>query len=178
MKTRTIAAVAALTTLVALPASAGVFSETIDLGGSTSDGLFGDGTNTVVTVNVDDGGQGLTVVGFAWVLSFEAFAPSWGSEARIDITSPEGTLFTFSGADAGWTNDPGIFVNGGNSTVFDGELVAGDWEFRFYESFDDGIEPDGIYNNAIFVIKAVPAPGALALLGVAGLLGSSRRRRA
>ncbi len=177
MKTRTLAVVAAMAGLATLPASAGVFSQPIDLSGATSDGLFGDGANTVVTVNVDDGGQGLTVVGFAWVLSFEAFSPSWGSEARIDITSPTGTTFTFSGSGAGWGNSSGVFVAGGSTLDFDGELVAGDWEFRFYESFNDATMPDGIYHNALFVIKAVPAPGAMALLALAGFAGTRRRRR-
>lgn len=177
MSLKTFGSIAALSLAATLPASAGVFTEVIDLSGSTSDGLFGSGNNTVVVVNVNDGGTGQVVVGFAWALTFEAFSPSWGSEARIDITSPFGTTHTFNGGAAGWGNASGTYLHGGDTTVFDGQLIAGNWTFRFYEAFDDGISPDGIYHSAIFVIKAIPAPGALALLGLAGLAGTRRRRR-
>jgi hypothetical protein len=157
-------------------AGGGVFVEDINLSGAESDGLFGDASNTVIVVTVDDGGTGQVVVGFAWLLSFEAFDPSWGSEARVDITSPEGTTVTIDDGDTGWADDPGIFVAGDEITDFAGEAIAGDWTFRFYESFDDGIAPDGVYHTAFFTIKAVPAPAGLALLGAAALVGRRRRR--
>lgn len=178
MSLKTLGSIGVLSLATALPASAGVFNEVINLSGSTSDGVFGDGGNTVVVVNVDDGGTGQTVIGFAWVLSFQAFSPSWGSEARIDISSPLGTTFTFNGGAVGWGNSSGIFVDGGTTTAFDGEFIAGNWTFRFYESWDDAITPDGIYNSAYFIIAAVPAPGAMALLGLAGVMGLRGRRRA
>lgn len=165
-----IAAIAALFTI------AGANADLVDLSGSTSEGLFGEDSNTVVIVNLD-GGEGATVIGFAWALSFEAFAPSWGSEARIDVTAPDGTLFTFNGGVAGWGEESGIFIDGGDINTFNGVAYTGDWTFRFYESFNDGsTDPDGIYNEAVFLIKPVPAPATLALLGAAGLIGRRRRR--
>lgn len=160
----------------ALFAFSGANADIIDLSGSTSEGLFGEGSNTVVVVNLDAGSA--TVAGFAWTLSFEAFSPSWGSEARIDVTAPDGTLFTFSGSgDAGWGNSSGIFVDGGDTTAFNGLAFSGDWTFRFYEDFNDGAtDPDGIYHEAFFLIKPIPAPATLALLGAAGLIGRRRRR--
>jgi len=159
----------------AASAHAGIGGIEIDLSGAESEGEFGDASNTVLTVDVDAGDR--TVAGFGWLLSFEAFSPSWGAEARIDITSPAGTVFTFSGDDAGWATSPGVFVDGDDTDIFNGELASGEWEFRFYEDFDDAsTDPDGIYRNATFLIKSVPAPGALALLGVAGLAARRRRR--
>lgn len=162
--------------LIASQASAGVFSEGIDLSGAESDGELGDASNTVISVDVD-APDGFDVIGFGFVLSYEAFDPSWGSEARIDIESPDGTVFTFEGdGTAGWDDMPGIFVHGGDTDAFNGDTADGTWTFTFYEDFDDGTVPDGVYNQAFFVIKAIPAPGALALLGTAGLLGIRRRR--
>lgn len=157
-------------------ATADVFTEVVNLSGSESDGAFGSPLNTVVNVSVDAGVND-EFAGFAYALAFVANSPSWGSEARIDITSPFGTTFTFSGAGAGWGNEPGIFVAGGTTSVFAGESVNGTWTFRFYESFDDAISPDGLYTGAIFIITSIPGPGAMALLGLAGLATCSRRRR-
>lgn len=160
---------------LASPANAGVFSTQIDLGGAISDGELGSGDGTEAFIDVE-APEGLEIIGFTWALSFEAFDPSWGSEARIEITSPGGSVYTFSGDDAGWATDPGIFVDGGETDAFNGGPLDGVWSFRFYEDFDDGISPDGVYHNAVFLIKAIPGPGGLALLGLAGLAGRRRRR--
>ncbi len=178
MKTRMLAIVPAAFILTAFPAVGGVFNQAIDLSGSTSDGLWGDASNTIVVVNIDDGGQGLMLTGFSWDISFMALSPSWASESRIDITSPSGRIFTFSGTEAGWGNASGMFSHAGSTDEFENELIAGDWEFRFYESFDDAISPDGMYEHAVFTIEVVPAPGGMMVLAlVAGIAHRGRRRQ-
>jgi MYXO-CTERM domain-containing protein len=52
--------------------------------------------------------------------------------------------------------------------------VAGFDSFKFYVSGAGG-EGGNLYANS-FLVTAVPAPGAIALLGVAGLVGARRRR--
>ncbi|MEE9128472.1 MAG: hypothetical protein V3T84_00505, partial [Phycisphaerales bacterium] len=51
---------------------------------------------------------------------------------------------------------------------------GGDWNFMFAETWDGGVE----YNNLTITLLKIPSPGALALIGVAGLVSPRRRRRA
>jgi hypothetical protein len=52
---------------------------------------------------------------------------------------------------------------------------AGFDSFKLYVSGAGGGDGGNMYANS-FLVTAVPAPGALALLGVAGIVGARRRR--
>ena len=144
-----------------------------------------DGANPVVfTFDQDTHGP---ITEIAWDLAIDSFSPSWNSEIRIALLHvPSGNGFTMGGGD-----DPSVDINfgwpdssGPNTTM--GSVLPGDiglpdfdsfglWEVTVDESFDDaGI--DSHLTGTITLFKAAPAPGALALLGLAGLAGTRRRR--
>ncbi|MCK4872589.1 MAG: PEP-CTERM sorting domain-containing protein [Phycisphaerales bacterium] len=100
---------------------------------------------------------------------------SYGSEANIGITSPEGTYVVYDMGDLmGWGTG-GNWTGYADVTDFDGENPNGHWVVKFFEDYDDTPTPDGTYNESYFNVFTVPAPGTLALLGLAGFV--SRRRR-
>ena len=63
-----------------------------------------------------------------------------------------------------------VMAQGGGSQGYDGPLGAGDYTFWAQET-----SPTTDDWQVTFVITEVPSPGALALLGVAGLAGRRRR---
>lgn len=166
--------------VVALAGAAVVASAdtyTFDLSGLTSDGGFLD--NWMITSLMHDFGSEGTVVGVEWDVAFEAFSPSWQSEAVISIDTTDDQSFDadidpfFYGA----PDAPGVFSYSDSmaaaSYSSDGLVYLTLWEF-----FNDGIAPDAIYLSGSYVtvhFEAIPAPGSLALLGLGGLV--ARRRR-
>ncbi len=88
-----------------------------------------------------------------------------GAELPDTTAMPAGTYGQDLGA---WTNDTDTFA------AFNGENVNGTWTLLIY---DWAAGDTGSMNGWSFGFTAVPTPGALALLGLAGL-ASRRRRRA
>jgi len=108
----------------------------------------------------------------------------WASDMRLDIlhngmelvsvggfTDPAPAMWAFDGAAS--TND-GFYAQ--EFILADMGSKGGEWRIDFRNDWAFAPAPGQTWDFEIYLIKKVPAPGALALLGLAGLAG--RRRRA
>lgn len=177
---------------VASVASAGLI--TVDVSGVESNGPQGDPLNTTITVDLAAelgaaSGTQVNVDGLGWDVTIEAFTPSWLSEASIAFDNSGGTTQLILAPGAG-DDLPGVgtYSSGGiidlstvspglNFSLSDGVLVL-----EFFDSFDDGLDPEAIWRSGTLTIEAfaadvdVPAPAAIVLLAT-GLFGVALRRR-
>lgn len=185
---------------VATPAHAvGDYTISYDISGWQTWGGFNGSNNAPnlnsrVNLNIGalHGGVGVIVTGVGWDVNYESLGESWTSEMRLRFQSgtlnPPGTPGAFN-LSFGGTNAPG--TNASSSAIIklagaglpDLTLPDGILHMQAFESFNDG--GDGVQDaqfgpNSIITIQynLVPAPGALALLGLAGVAGGARRRRA
>jgi|GEM_PF-1272468 len=136
-------------------------------------------------------GAGAHIIGATFDVQLETFGPSWASEASIALENtnaiPDGVSFNTNGVQ---TQPLGAIVNytGGFNFQTGGPITNPDLSFflggdgmltlTMFESYDDGVlGGDGFWHagSTISVEWVIPTPGALALLGLAGL--STRRRR-
>ena len=126
--------------------------------------------------------------GFSWDLTYDTVTPSWGGELNIVLTHiASGYSINFDGTDGnlgdtmasdvlfGWGESSGFFASAGSVLVTNGPAeTLGEWRVEIFEDFDDfGV--DGFLNGSITINK-IPAPSALALLGMGGLVAGRRRR--
>lgn len=139
-------------------------------------------------------GTSITMVSIGWNVNQQVVtASSWLSEMRVyfdDNVAPDNSgLFLRPGV-AIANNNGGAAANFNSGGQIDLSannipnivLPNGILRLDFHETFDDAAGAiDGTFlANSVFSIgtleAVVPAPGALALLGLAGLAGSRRRR--
>lgn len=139
---------------------------------------------------VDENGQ--PVVGFRidfdYVNIFDD--SSWASDLEMKLTTPDGqvTVYgqdSFNGGDPfgpqdfvwdfdGVGSQPSGHYTSTHLLWHDSPIPkGGDWNFMFAETWDGGVE----FNNLTITLLKIPSPGALALIGVAGLVSPRRRRR-
>ena len=184
MRTLTVASVATVTAVAAGLAMGD--SVTLDLAGVNSNDSFGSPFNEFSLLNLGD----VTITGIRWdnvVGNGDDSAVSWGNEmtmAVVDAGDLSGVFISFfpeeGSASAGGVWGPassgGVIDLAAQGLAFN--TTSGSLLVEFFESYDDGADAtDAHYESGTVTIEySVPAPGALALLGLAGLAGRRRRR--
>lgn len=180
-KTFALAAVAALGMTGAAIASDTMY---IDLTGWETYQGFGGPLNSELIVSL---GAGTEIKNIEFVdIQIEVFNGSWASEFVVSVN--DGLTFdnfwdsTIPGAPnsavgygpfSGGFNNPGLFGSGPFTMVND------DLWITVYETFNDAgdaIDARVLGGGILITYNPIPAPGALALLGLAGLAGVRRRR--
>jgi MYXO-CTERM domain-containing protein len=117
--------------------------------------------DSFVTIGLtDDAGDAMLDIGIDWA----------GFEAGGDIATSNGTWFA-TPSDA-QVNEVGGGVLVGQFTVADGDHVYGSMNFQGKNADLSNWNADGV----AFDSAAIPAPGALALLGLAGIVARRRRK--
>ncbi len=198
MKTKTYVIAASAACCMASAAMAnnlfenGQFDELIVVNGGEAITLAS-GESVTVTANISSnvGFAGFT---FAGVFVDET-GGTWASDTRLDVVAPDGQTYSIGGfgtdsADNDWdfqggqSSDDGAYFHGIGGDGWDGDgnfdtvfsppvTMAGEWSFTLTQQFGAAT-----WKGVNITLHAIPAPGALALLGLAGLAGAGRRRRA
>tara|TARA_A100000171_G_scaffold29081_1_gene27188 strand:- start:11766 stop:12266 length:501 start_codon:yes stop_codon:yes gene_type:complete len=164
-KTIALAAVAAL----AGTAVAGN-SITIDVSGVNSWGFQGDPQNEFIDVFV---GAGASITNIAWDVNLTTLGISWADENTMTFNGAEsvnvalGDAFTVSNANYAGSQGSGLVLDASGMLSIEVHEVG----------FDDNPgDIDSFFNSGTVTISYVPAPGALAVLGMGGLVAGRRRR--
>jgi len=156
------------------------------------DGAYNANGYSFVSGIVDGGGGTIISYGFSVDLTVYwnegSSYENWASECRLGVG-----LFNYGGSpgyvwSGGITSAAGASTVGGSYTVSGitggsyiasyGFAASASFGFMAYSSWNDGTGMDaGTLSGTGWInVEAVPAPGAIALLGLAGLAGRRRRR--
>lgn len=162
----------------------------VDISGANTWDPVSDPSNEIRIIDIAaaaglPSGTPVIMNGIGWNTNQTAFGSSWLSEMGMyfdDNIAPDlSGLFLRPGAGS---NFPGTasfsspVIKLADVLIPDVVLPNGLLRLEFYESFDDIADTiDGTFNpGSTVTVQIVPAPGALALLGLAGLVGGRRRR--
>ncbi len=167
---------------------------TFDVTGIISFNGQGDIGNTVVDLDLAAAlgyasGTSITMTSVGWDVTLTSFGASWLSEIAVSFGDTSGApapIFLRPGAGSDFPGTSTPFSSGGQ-VQFDSiplpDIILADGVLRmeFFESFDDdALLDDGIWESGTLSIGTfeplVPAPGAAAVLGLAGVAGLRRRR--
>ena len=142
-----------------------------------------------IEFNVDLPASPDEVIGFSFFGLVSDMTPgingSWAADLQLQIVAPNGTEFIAGGFGLQGNDEPWDFDGSGsgdNGAYFSGHFVnlglqEGSWSFTFLNTGEpDFADPFFTWSNVrVTLIHGVPAPGALALLGIAGLARNRRR---
>jgi len=153
----------------------------IDISGYQSNDAQGSALNQILSVFI---GVGAEVTGIAWDVNLTTIGGSWASESVLNFG---GQVFLTPGSADGFGVTDMNYNSGGIVDLSDNGIpntlpdAAGNLDIEFFESFvDNGGTGDGFWQAGSTVTlvgtNIVPAPGALAMLGLGGLVAGRRRR--
>ncbi|MFK7960439.1 MAG: hypothetical protein AB8G96_07925 [Phycisphaerales bacterium] len=138
-------------------------------------GAFNGLANGDVPSVLDAGGDSWVSMGLDPLTSNTSFSPGFGGG---DGASSVIMGSSFMETDGGYFDqNPGTVVGGvGDVVIAQFTLAAGeDFTYSGLVNWKDDTLPSGEFFSTEFSVTTIPAPGALALLGVAGLIGRRRR---
>jgi len=151
----------------------------------------------VFTLNVEDNSKAIIGWGIDFIYDEDPTPNlSWASDIQMILTSPTGDSITVGGISTpgfiewdfqgGGSTDPGFYQDdpqdaaGDPSNNFqwkDNPQPKGAWTVSFFNDWNSSSSATLTMSEVhLRLYKQLPAPGALALLGLAGLAGSRRRR--
>jgi MYXO-CTERM domain-containing protein len=166
----------------------------VDISNTESRFALSDPGNVVLNIDLAAAlglasGSQVTMTSIGWDVNLTTFGASWLSEARMyfdDNIAPDlSGLFLTPGIGNGFGGTNVNFASAGQIDFSDNAipnivLPNGVLRIEFFEGFvDDTLGADAIWDlgSTLFVgVQEVPAPGAAAVLGLAGLAGLRRRR--
>lgn len=109
---------------------------------------------------------------------------SWASDIQFIISDANGAVYTIGGftnggsADAGWAFDGSASTNDGfYSDSFGVAIPAGDYTLTVVNDWFSTLAGTMAFPNGFSVsFEKIPTPGAIGLVGLAGLAAARRRR--
>lgn len=153
----------------------------IPLAGWQADGGYNNAGNTNATFNLP---IGTTIDAAEYVdLEYTAQGASWRSDLVISLNDSIGFISYWDTRIVGAPDSSGPY--GPVSAAFDNPglggsgpftLTTGELYVEVYDVFNDSGVDEVITGGMLVITYTVPAPGAFALLGGAGLLAARRRR--
>jgi hypothetical protein len=182
---------------------AGTTNQTInvDIGGVNSWDAFvplpgSDPDNEVLLIDIAAlagfaSGTQITMTAIGWNTTQQTVGSSWLSEMRIyfdDNVAPDnsglflrpGVAFANTGGNLPTNFNSNGLIDLSDNAIPNIVLPNGILRLDFHETFDDvagAIDGMWLQGSTLMIgINEIPAPGALALLGIAGLVSSRRRR--
>lgn len=160
----------------------------LDITGTGSWDLLGDRSNTVLVIDLASelglpAGSPVTMTGIGWDVFLRTVGDSWLSEARIyfdDNVNPDqvGLFLTVGFGDDFPGNNSyssGGVIKLADAGIPDIALPDGNLRIEFYEQVDNFPNSLDARWAGTLTIQAVPEPGALSLLALAGLRLLRRR---
>ena len=135
-------------------------------------------------IQLEDNNNQVLGIGFRGHVTGISGNAMWASDMRLDVLQNGNEVLAVGGftapAPMQWAFDgPGSSDDGFYAQEFlmsDLGSKGGEWRINFRNDWATAPAPGQTWDFEVYLIKKVPAPGALALLGLAGLAG--RRRRA
>jgi len=183
---RTFAAVSSLAVMLAAAssASAGTYNPALDYVITLNSGNTFSVTNTATVFNIAVPDTGGDVVGFSFqgTLFIDPLGfPGQPAQTQLTITAPNASTYTIGGmppSGASWdfqtsTQSNNFTHNHGPDLNLPDSASSGMWTFSFLRV--GGFPSVSQWSNVTITLHSVPAPGALALLGIAAM-GRRRRR--
>ena len=155
---------------------------TLDLGSFTLVSPANGGSP--VSFVVESGPSGVVGYSFSGVASGITGNGTWASDTQMRIFLAGELIYTIGGfpSDAAWafdgpqSNDDGFYAQPITFLAKDDPVPGGlQWEIQFLNGWNSASSSPITWSDVNFTIHRIPAPGAVALLALAGLAGSRRR---
>jgi len=152
----------------------------LDMTGWQAEGGWLNPGNTHMTINLP---VGATIDNAEYVdLVYVAQDPSWQSDLVISLNDSEAFISYWDTQIAGAPDTSGTFgpasgsFNNPDAVGGPFTLTTGQLYIELYDIFNDTGVDEVVLGGTLRITYTVPAPGAMALLGGAGLLAARRRR--